>query len=115
MDPNRFEKVKQVRKFERLGSTQSEDGRSDCEINVGIVIAKTAFNKFKSLITKKIPGEIPEEVWATMFCVCEAWNISNTIERKFEVAKMRYLSRMLSLSWTRHASNESVLQWAGVR
>ena len=115
------QQLKQVRNFRYLGSTISEDGRSDSDINARIAISKTAFNKVKPLmINRSIPISLRRRflksyVWSTMLYGCETWNISSPMQRKIEAAEMWFLRRMLRISWTEHATNESVLQRAGTR
>ena len=115
------QRLKQVQNFKYLGSIISEDGRSDSDINARIAIAKTAFNKVKPLMTNRsIPISLRRRflksyVWSTMLYGCEAWNISNAMQRKIEAAEMWFFRRTLRISWTEHATNESVLQRAGAR
>ena len=54
-------------------------------------------------------------VWSTMLYGCETWNISSAMQRKIEAAEMWFFRRMLRISWTEHATNESVLQRVGTR
>ena len=115
------ESLKQVRNFKYLGSTISDDGRSDSDINTRIAIAKTAFNKVKSLmINRSISINLRKRflktyVWSTMLYGCEAWNISKTMQKRLEAAEMWFLRRMLQISWVEHVTNASVLQRAGAR
>ena len=115
------QQLKQVRNFKYLGSTISEDGRSEPDINSRIAMAKTAFNKVKPLLTNRSIAIslrrrfLKTYVWSTMLYGCEAWNISNAMHRKIEAAEMWFLRRMLRISWTEHATNQSVLERAGTR
>ena len=44
---------------------------------------------------------------------CEAWTISEEMERRIEAALMWFYRRMLEISWTERVTNEAVLQRAG--
>ena len=107
--------LKQVRSFKYLGSSLVEDGGNDSHINARKAIAKTAFNKDKNLLTNRsISLDLHKRfmktyVWPTLLYGCEAWKISNVIQKKIEAGDIWFMRRMHRISWVEHASNESVL------
>ena len=113
------EELEQVTKYKYLGSIVTQDGRCVDEIKTRIAIAKTAFNKVKSLVTNRSISVglrkrfIKSYVWSTLLYGCESWNMSKEMERRIEAAEMWFFRRMLKISWTERVTNEAVLQRAG--
>ena len=86
--------IKQVDKFQYLGSLITSDAKSGQEIKRRIGIAKTAF-KFMSnvLIPRNIKGQtklrlIKCYIWSTMMYGCETWTISEIMKKQLEAAEM---------------------------
>ena len=42
----------------------------------------------------------------------ECWTVSSTMRKRIEASEMWFLRRILRISWTRHVSNEEILQIA---
>ena len=112
------EVLEQVSRYKYLGSVVTQDGRCVDEIKSRIAIAKSAFNRIKSLVTNRSISVslrkrfIKSYVWSTLMYGCEAWNINKEMERKIEAAEMWFYRRMLKISWTERVTNETVLQRA---
>ena len=113
------EALEQVEKYKYLGSVITQDGRCKEEIKTRIGIAKTAFNKIKTLVTNRSLSLtlrrrfIKCYVWSTLMYGCESWTINKDMEMKLEAAEMWFYRRMMKISWTNRVSNEMVLQRAG--
>ena len=88
------QQLKQVRNLKYLGSTISEDGRGDSDVNSRLATAKTAFNKVEPLlVNRSILLSLRKQflktyVWSTMLYGCKAWNISSAMQRRIEAAEM---------------------------
>ena len=52
--------------------------------------------------------------WSVILYECDAWTINESMEKRTEAAEMRFLRRMLRISWIEKVSNEEVLRKAGV-
>ena len=110
--------IKQVEKFEYLGSLKTSDAKSDQEIKRRNGIAKTAFKSMSNVLTaRKINNQtklrlIKCYIWSTMIYGCETWTISETMKKQLEAAEMWFLRRMMKISWTKKITNEEVLRRA---
>ena len=113
------EELEQVSRYKYLGSVVTEDGRCLEEIKTRIAIAKTSFNRIKSLVTNRSISIglrkrfIKSYVWSTLLYGCESWNINKEMERRIEATEMWCYRRMLRISWADRVTNEEVLQRAG--
>ena len=115
------EVIKQVDKFNYLGSMITIDGRCDTEIKKRIGIAKDSFQKMGRILKdRKMNIRIKVRllkcyVHSVFLYECECWTISPTMQKKIEAAEMWFYRRMLRISWTEHVTNEEVLTRAGTK
>ena len=113
------EKVKQVNKFNYLGSTITTDGRSLDEIKKRIAIAKSSFQKMRTILTNlKINLKVRLKVlktyvWSTLTYGCETWTLNKEARERLEATEMWMIRRMMRVPWIARRTNESVLQQAG--
>ncbi len=111
--------IKQVEKFEYLGSLITSDGKSDKEIKRRIGIAKTVFKSMSKVVsTRNINNKtklrlIKCYIWSTMMYGCETWTISEAMKKQLEATEMWTLRRMLKISWIRMMKNDDILRRAG--
>ena len=66
--------------FKYLGSTLTSDGRCTCEIKSRIAMAKTAFNKKKTLFTSKLDLNLRKKlvkcyIWSMALYGAETWTL----------------------------------------
>src|SRR5215469_12889658 len=97
--------VKQVGRFNYLGSLINEDGRCEDEIRKRINEVKCAFNKMKNLLTNnKFSIETRKRyvkcyVWLTLLYGYESWTLRKTDVSKIQAAKMWFWRILLKVSW----------------
>ena len=109
------EQIKQVTKFNYLGSMLTSDGRSVTEIRRRIAIAKESFERLSKILkcrTMSIDTRLRVlncYVLPILMYGCESWIITPELEKKLKATEMWMLRRMLRISWTEHVSNEEVL------
>ena len=109
------EQIKQVTKFNYLGSMLTSDGRSVTEIRRRIAIAKESFERLSKILkcrTMSIDTRLRVlncYVFPILMYGCESWTITQELEKKLKATEMWMLRRMLRISWTEHVSNEEVL------
>ena len=109
--------IKQVEKFEYLGSIITSDAKSDQEIKRRIGIAKTAFKSMSNVLTaRNINNQtklrlIKCYVWSTIMYGCEGWTISKAINNSRR-PKCSFLRRMMKISWVKKVTNEDALRKA---
>src|SRR5215469_10080546 len=88
--------VKQVGRFNYLGSLINKDGRCEDEIRKRINKAKYAFNNMKSLLTNsKVSIETRKRfvkcyVWSTLLYGCESWTLRKTDVRRIQAAEIYF-------------------------
>ena len=81
-------------------------------------MTKDAFLKMKSiLINTKIDIRVRLRILKCYIIPIftygsECWSVSSTMRKRIEALEMWFLRRMLRISWTRHVSNEEILQIA---
>jgi hypothetical protein len=110
--------IEQVSCFKYLGSTITEDGRSDKEIRIRIAMAKEAFSKRKELLTKKIKKSTKKKIlktliWTVALYGSETWTLKTEEVRRLEALEMWLWRRMEKISWTDKITNEEVLRRVG--
>ena len=71
-------KIEQVKSSKYLGSTITENGRCETEIQARIALAKEAFSKRKELLTKRFSMDVKKQVvttltWTISLYGCETW------------------------------------------
>ena len=110
--------IKQVDKFEYLGSLMTSDAKSNQEMKRRIGIAKTGFKCMSDVLTaRNINSQtklrlIKCYIWSTMLYGCEKWTISEAMKKQLEAAEMWLLRRMMKISWIKEVTNEDVLRRA---
>ena len=101
--------IEQVKKFIYLGHLVTDNGNCDGEIKRRIEIARAPFNNISKVIK---PTEISIStrlrlikcyVWSTLSYGAETWAISKTLVGRINAFEM------LRLSYTKHKTNEEVL------
>src|SRR5215469_2931664 len=108
--------VKQVGRFNYLGSLINEEGRCEDDIKKRINKAECAFNKMKNLLTNsKVSMETRKQfvkcyVWSTLLYGCESWTLRKTDVNRIQVAEMWFWRRLLRVSWIDRISNEIILE-----
>ena len=110
--------IKQVYSFTYLGSTITSDARCITEIRKRIGIAKTSFQKIRTLLCnlkvnmKTRMRALKTYVWSTLTYGCETWTLSKEAQDKLEAFEMWTIRRMLRIPWAAKKSNIEVLQQA---
>ena len=111
--------IKQVQKFNYLGSVVTSDDRCNTEIKKRIGMAKDTFQKLEKVLRNhKIAMKTKKRVLDTyvisiLMYGSECWTISPQMRQRLEAAEMWFYRHMLRISWTEHKSNEEVLRMAG--
>jgi hypothetical protein len=98
--------------FKYLGSILTNDGRCTCEIKCRIAMAKTAFNKKRTLFTSTLDLELRMKlvkcyVWSIALYGTETWTLR--VVEHLECFEMWCWRRMENISWTDNVRNEDVL------
>ena len=112
-------RVKQASNFVYLGSTITQDARSNKEIERRILIAKNAFSNMKNLLTNNRINvqtrvrALKTYIWSTLMYGAESWTINRAMKRKLDAAEMWFYRRMLRVSWRDRVTNEEVLRRVG--
>ena len=115
------EMIKQVQRFNYLGSMITKDAKCDQEIRKRIGMAKTAFENLKSILkNNKLSMNTKIRVLncyviSILTYGCECWTISDRMKKQIEAAEMWFFRRILRISWTDRVTNEEVLRRAGVK
>ena len=110
--------IKQVEKFEYLGSLIALGAKSDQEIKRRIGIAKTAFKGISNVLTARDINNqtklklIKCYIWSTMLYGCEIWMISEAMKNQLEAAETWFLLRMMKISWIKKVTHEDLLRRA---
>lgn len=110
------EKIKQISAFKYLGSNITDDAKSTNDIKQRIALAKTAFNKKKSLLcSNNINIDIRKHlikslVWSVALYGSESWTISERDRKRIEAFEMWCWRRLEKIKWTEKMSNERVLE-----
>jgi hypothetical protein len=107
--------LENVEYFKYLGSMITNDARSTREIKSRIVMAKTAFNKKKTLLTSKLDLNLRKKlvkcyIWSIALYGAETWTLRKIDQKYLESFEMWCWRRMENISWTDRVGNEEVLQ-----
>jgi len=105
--------IEQVKQFRYLGSAITENGRCGREIKTRIAMAKTAFNKRKTLLGRKLHLMLKKKlikvlIWSVALYVADTWSL-----KKDEIQRLEALwlwRNMLNIKWTDKIPNRVVLQ-----
>ena len=112
-------RIKQASNFIYLGSTITQDARSNKEIERRILIAKNSFNNMRNLLkNNRINVQtrvraLKTYIWSTLMYGAESWTINRAIKGKLEAVEMWFYRRMLRVSWRDRVTNEEVLRRVG--
>ena len=96
--------IKQVEKFNYLGSFLTSDGKSDCEVKPRIALSKEAFKKKRSVLTSPNISMSTRQrilncyIWSILNYGCETWSVSSVMQKRLEATEMWFLRRMLKIS-----------------
>ena len=115
------QRIRKVEEYIYLGSKITNDGRNEKEITRRIAIAKSTFTDMKRILTNIRIGMgirmrvLKCFVWSTLLYGSETWTITKKMRKRIEATEMWFLRRMQRIPWTARASNEEVLEMAGVQ
>jgi len=106
--------LENVESFKYLGSILTNDGRCICEIKCRIAVAKTAFNKKRTLIPSTLDLELTKKlvkcyIWSMALYGAETWMLWAVDQKQLGSFEMWCWRRMEKISWTDHVRNEEVL------
>lgn len=110
------EPIKQVNRFNYLGSIITSDGRCDEDIKKRIALSKQAFQKMNPILKNRTISINTKTrvlkcyVWSILLYGSECWTISKEMEKRLEATEMWFLRRMLNVPWTARESNESIFK-----
>jgi hypothetical protein len=110
------EPIKQVNRFNYLGSIITPDGRCDEDIKMRIALSKQAFQKMSPVLKNRTISIDTKTrvlkcyVWSILLYGSECWTISKEMEKRLEATEMWFLRRMLNVPWTARETNESILK-----
>ena len=101
-------------KFCCLGSLITDNGSRSKEIRAGIVIAKTAFNRRKELLTRGIRRKVKKNIIKTvvgsvLLYGSETWSIKTEYARRIEAFELWIWRRMEKVVWVERKTNADVL------
>ena len=107
--------LEQVTSFKYLGSTITEDGRCESEIDIRIAIAKAAFTKRRELLSRAINIYLKKKIiktmaWSILLYGCETWTLKKEEIKQMEACEMWFWRRLLKIKSTDKISNEEVLR-----
>ena len=107
--------IKQVEHFKYLGTWITSDGKCDKEIKSRIAMAKETFYKLTNIfhnhnirLSTKL-NVLNTYVHSILLYASECWTLSTAMIKKLEAAEMWFYRRILRISYTRHITNEEVL------
>ena len=110
--------LKQVHKFNYLGSLITSDGRCINEIKRRMAQAKASFQNMKSILTnKRLSLGVRKRVLQCyiepiLLYGCESWSMKKQTSMSIEATEMWFLRRMLRVSWTEKRTNLEILNTA---
>lgn len=109
------EKLEQVKQFNYLGSTITEDCKSQGEIRRRIILGKEAYNKNKELMRGKLELSLKKRliktlIWSVVLYGSETWTMQKEDIKRLEAFEMWLWRRIMKVKWTEHKTNEEVLE-----
>ena len=110
--------IEQVKEFCYLGSLITTDAKCHKEIRRRIAIGKEAFTKRRELLRGKLNRNLKKRmiktlVWSVVLYGSETWTMRKEDIKKIEAFEMWIWRRMEKISWTKHKTNEEVLERIG--
>jgi len=108
------EEIEQVKEFCYLGSLISSDAKCHKEIRRRIAMGKEAFTKRKELLRGGLNRHLKKRmvktlIWSVTLYGAETWTMRKEDIRRLEAFEMWIWRRMEKISWTKHVTNEEVL------
>ena len=113
------EHIKQFDRFMYLGSTITEDGRSESDIKQRIGLARRVFGKMKNVNSSmhlKMATRmrvIKTYIWSLLLYRCEARTLNAAMENQLKAFEIWCWRRILGISWVERKTNESILEEIG--
>jgi hypothetical protein len=92
----------------------ANNGRCTCEIKCRIAMAKTSFNKKRTLFTSTLDLKLKKKlvkcyIWSIALHGAEIWKLRAVDLKHLEIFEMWCWRRMEKISWTDHVRNVDVL------
>jgi len=108
-------KLEQVKQFNYLGSTLTEDCKCHNEIRRRIILGKEAFNKNNELLRGKLKLCLKKRliktlIWSVVLYGSETWTMQKEDIKRLEAFGMWLWRRIMKVRWTDHKTNEEVLE-----
>ena len=112
--------IKQVENFKYLGTWISNDGKCAKKIKARIAMAKETFSKLTNIfhnhnirLNTKL-NVLNTYVYSILLYGSECWTLSSDMTKRLEAVEMWFYRRILRISYTRHITNEEVLNRIGM-
>ena len=101
--------------IEYLGTWITNDGKCDKEIKARIAMAKETFYKITNIfhnhnirLGTKL-NVLNTYVYSILLYASECWTLSAAMTKRLEAVEMWFYRRILRISYTKHITNEEVL------
>ena len=101
--------------FKYLGTWITNDGKCDKEIKARIGMAKDTFYKLTNIfhnhnirLSTKL-NVLNTYVYSILLYASECWTLSTAMTKRLEAVEMWFYRKILRISYTRHITNEDVL------
>ena len=101
--------------FRCLGTWITIDGKCDKEIKTRIAMAKETFYKLTNIfhnhnirLSTKL-NVLNTYVYSILLYASECWTMSAAMTKRLEAVEMWFYRRILRISYTKHITNEEVL------
>jgi hypothetical protein len=114
-------KLNSVPEFTYLGSTVSNDGRIDVEIQKRMAKASAAFGRLRQRlwnnhhVSTRVKGKIYRAVViSTLLYGAESWTVYRQQVKKLHAFMMRHLRSILKITWMDKVTNEEILDRMGL-
>ena len=108
------EEIDIVDRFVYLGSELMADGTCTNEIKRRIIMAETMFGKMTKVL-RRHDVSLKLKIRLLNSCVipvltygAESWTVTKEMEKKLDACEMRWLRRMLRVSYKEHTTNEEI-------
>ena len=114
------EAVEEVKKFEYLGATVSDQGGGAEDLHNRINKARNAFNRLKNIwnsnnITRKTKIRLFNSlVKPVLMYGSETWKMTEGDDHKIDTFQQKCLRKILCIRWQDHITNEIVMERAGL-
>jgi hypothetical protein len=104
-----------VKIFKYLGAIINSDGRCHEQIRTRITITKTAFIKWKELLTNGLHIDTKKKIfqtikWSIVLYGSETWTLHKTDKTKIQAFEMWIWRRIQKISWQDRKTNKEVLE-----